>query len=1177
MNHAATVTTVGSNHNPSVYRDYVGFTATVTAGATGNVTFMDGTSTLGSCPISNAQAGLSTYTLSAGSHLITAVYEGDLYHDGSTSSVLTQIVNQTQSSISVSSTLNPSLYQDSVTFWASVYPNPGQTGQVTFFDGTMVLGVADLSSGPGMYNNVPFVTSDLSVGEHNITAVYSGDANYLGSTSAVWTQTVSPAVTTTTLAIPTGPIVFGQPANMTAKVSTGVCTPTGVVQFQVDGSNYGNPVNLVQGIATLSVSQIWAGTHQISAFYLGDSANLAASADTVGVISTVAGDGNSGFSGDGVAATSTALWHPQGVAVDSSGNLYIADTYNNRIREVLKDSGTIITVAGNGGTGFGGDGAAATDANITSPRAIAIDSAGNLFIADAYNRVREILKDSGTIITVAGNGGAGFGGDGGAATDANLNDVTGIAVDTAGNLFIADSSNNRVREVLKDSGTIITVVGNGDWGYSGDGGSATDAQISPPHSVAVDRSGNLFIASPFNHAIREVVKATGQIITVAGNGLYGSQGDGGPATSAMLQFPYSVAVDDAGNIYIADNDSARIRKVFASTGVITTVAGNGNYGTTGDGGQATDATFNAPAAIGLDGSGNLFIADVNVIRMVSAGQHLTIDSAIAATRISTSSSSVKYGDSVTFTATVSADAPSAATPSGGLVQFVVDGVNYKDVVTLVNGVATLDSSDLSVGSHSVTAVYAGDGLNFQGSTAPAITQTVNKLASTTTLASSANPSTYGNSVTFTATVPAGATGTVTFKDGVSTLGTGIISGTTATFSTATLTGGSHSVTAVYGGDTNYATSTSSVLTQTMAAAPVVTASPNSVSVNSGATATFTAAAIGNPVPTVQWQISTTNGISWANITGATNTSYTTTAITLANDGSQYRAAFTNSLGSAITSTATLRLNQAPAITSQPLNVTMNTGRIATFTVTASGFPVPSVQWQVLGTAIGSTWTDIPGATSTSYSTLASGNSGNKFRAVFTNTFGTATTNAATLTIGVVATVTGTSVGWGTQTANLFDAGNGRLLPRDTSTGNLRAIDIPWLGIKTITLTLDQSIASLAAGDITLKSAGGFIYSVTSVTGSGTTLTINLGGPGFVNADKVNVTVGNSSLASYSRRLDVLPGDVNDDGLVSALDQLLVSRQLTASYIVFYDIDGNGSLTSNDVSLIKTRIGNKLPG
>ena len=698
------------------------------------------------------------------------------------------------------------------------------------------------------------------------------------------------------------------------------------------------------------------------------------------------------------------------------------------------------------------------------------------------------------------------------------------------------------------------------------------------------------------------------------------------------------------------------------------MAGNGNYGTTGDGGQATDATFNAPAAIGLDGSGNLFIADVNVIRMVSAGQHLTIDSAIAATRISTSSSSVKYGDSVTFTATVSADAPSAATPSGGLVQFVVDGVNYKDVVTLVNGVATLDSSDLSVGSHSVTAVYAGDGLNFQGSTAPAITQTVNKLASTTTLASSANPSTYGNSVTFTATVPAGATGTVTFKDGVSTLGTGIISGTTATFSTATLTGGSHSitavyggdtnyatstssavsqtvntasttttlassanpstygnsvtftatvpagatgtvtfkdgvstlgtgiisgttatfstatltggshsVTAVYGGDTNYATSTSSVLTQTMAAAPVVTASPNSVSVNSGATATFTAAAIGNPVPTVQWQISTTNGISWANITGATNTSYTTTAITLANDGSQYRAAFTNSLGSAITSTATLRLNQAPAITSQPLNVTMNTGRIATFTVTASGFPVPSVQWQVLGTAIGSTWTDIPGATSTSYSTLASGNSGNKFRAVFTNTFGTATTNAATLTIGVVATVTGTSVGWGTQTANLFDAGNGRLLPRDTSTGNLRAIDIPWLGIKTITLTLDQSIASLAAGDITLKSAGGFIYSVTSVTGSGTTLTINLGGPGFVNADKVNVTVGNSSLASYSRRLDVLPGDVNDDGLVSALDQLLVSRQLTASYIVFYDIDGNGSLTSNDVSLIKTRIGNKLPG
>jgi len=190
--------------------------------------------------------------------------------------------------------------------------------------------------------------------------------------------------------------------------------------------------------------------------------------------------------------------------------------------------------------------------------------------------------------------------------------------------------------------------------------------------------------------------------------------------------------------------------------------------------------------------------------------------------------------------------------------------------------------------------------------------------------------------------------------------------------------------------------------------------------------------------------------------------------------------------------------------------------------------------------------------------------------VFTNTFGTATSNAATLSIAVVANVSSTSVGWGSQTANLVDAGNGRLLPAGRTTS------IPWLGINKVMLTLNQSIASLAAGDVTVRGVAGFTYSVASVTGSGTTWTINLAGTGLANPDKVTVTVGNSNLASYSKRLDVLPGDVNDDGLVSVADQMLVSRQLTGQYIVFYDIDGTGTLTSDDVSKIKARIGNKLP-
>jgi len=422
-------------------------------------------------------------------------------------------------------------------------------------------------------------------------------------------------------------------------------------------------------------------------------------------------------------------------------------------------------------------------------------------------------------------------------------------------------------------------------------------------------------------------------------------------------------------------------------------------------------------------------------------------------------------------------------------------------------------------------------------------------------------------------VTSGATGSVIFKDGTATLGTGAISGTTATFSTSALTGGSHSITAVYGGDTNFATSTSVAVAQVVAAAPVVTSNPSGLTLNAGATATFAAVGIGSPTPTVQWQVSTNGGSSWSNISGATSTSYTTPTVTAGNEGNQYRALFMNNLGSASTSAAVLHVNSAPAIANQPLNVTTNANSTATFAAIATGSPAPTVQWQK---NTGSGWNDITGATSVSYTTpvLAAGDTGSQYRAVFTNTFGTVATNAATLTIGVVATVSGTSVGWGTQTASLVDGGNGRLLPAGRTT------DIPWLGITKITLTLDQSIASLTASDITLKSAGGFTYSVASITAvvgsGGKSWDINLGGSGLVNPDKVTVTLGNSSVASYSKRLDILPGDVNDDGQVTVADQMLVQNQIGIGYLMMYDVDGSGSLTTTDVSLVKSRIGKKLP-
>ena len=326
---------------------------------------------------------------------------------------------------------------------------------------------------------------------------------------------------------------------------------------------------------------------------------------STGDISTVAGSTASGFGGDGGTATAARLTSPDDVAVDGSGNLYIADTSNHRIRKV-DTSENISTVAGTGTSGFSGDGGAATAAQLSRPRGVAVDGSGNLYIADASNhRIRKV-DTSGNISTVAGTGTSGFGGDGGAATEATLNYPRGVALDGAGNLYIADRNNHRIRKV-DTSGNISTVAGTGTSGFGGDGGAATAAQLSRPRGVAVDGSGNLYIADDFNYRIRKV-DTSGNISTVAGTGTFGFGGDGGAATAATLNAPGGVAVDGSGNLYIADTFNDRIRKVDATTGNISTIAGTGKF--SGDGGAATAATFNSPGGVAVDGSGNLYIADI---------------------------------------------------------------------------------------------------------------------------------------------------------------------------------------------------------------------------------------------------------------------------------------------------------------------------------------------------------------------------------------------------------------------------------------------------------------------------------------------------------------------------------------------------------------------------------------
>jgi sugar lactone lactonase YvrE len=282
------------------------------------------------------------------------------------------------------------------------------------------------------------------------------------------------------------------------------------------------------------------------------------------------------------------------VAVDGAGNLYIADTSNFRIRKV-DTSGNITTVAGNGTPGYNGDNIPATSAEFAFISDVAVDSAGNIYVADEYNnRIRKV-DAAGIVTTVAGNGTVGNGGDGGLAVYAQLYHPTGIAVDGHGNLFIADYDNQRIR-IVDSSGTITTIAGNGTVGYNCNNGAATGVGLHNPYGVAVDGFGNLYIADYGNQCVRMV--AAGAITTVAGNGTAGYGGDFGPATSARLNYPTGVAVDSLGDLYIADYVNNRIRKVETS-GVITTVAGNGAAGYNADGGLAIDTELYQPTGVAV--------------------------------------------------------------------------------------------------------------------------------------------------------------------------------------------------------------------------------------------------------------------------------------------------------------------------------------------------------------------------------------------------------------------------------------------------------------------------------------------------------------------------------------------------------------------------------------------------
>ncbi len=436
--------------------------------------------------------------------------------------------------------------------------------------------------------------------------------------------------------------------------------PTGgTVTFSNGAATLGT-APLINGLASFSTT-LGPGTYSVTASYSG-TATFASSSTTssAGFIFNQAGNGTFGstdLSSGTIQATAAELSNPYGVAVGPTGTIYIADTFNDVIDAVNPSTGVITVIAGT--LGVNGP---ASSGLLYDPRGIALD--GNLiFIADRDNNaVEELNLTTGSLTTIAGNGTFGDAGDGGPAIDAELASPSAVAVDSTGqNVYIADTFNNAIREVNLASGIITTVAGTlGTAGFSGNGGPATSATLFDPSGLVVDRSGNIYIADSDNDVVREVNASTGIISTIAGTALTaGFTGDGGLATSATLSAPWGLALNSTGTtLFIADRDNNAIREVNLATGIISTLAGSGTFGSTGDGGPALAATLSSPRSVAVDTSGNVYIADAlgNQVRMVAFGS---------------SSASVTVGQFATIQPGRTAMfAPDVPTGTGGVAQAI---------------------------------------------------------------------------------------------------------------------------------------------------------------------------------------------------------------------------------------------------------------------------------------------------------------------------------------------------------------------------------------------------------------------------------------------------------------------------------------------------------------------------
>ena len=964
-----------------------------------------------------------------------------------------------------------------------------------------------------------------------------------------------------------------------------------------------------------------------------------------GTMQTAVGSGEWTPVNDDVTAAQANLDLPSAVVVDGAGNIYIADSAHNSVREVYasgSNKGLIETICGSptGQSGYSGDGGHATDATLSNPQSIAIDGAGNLYIADTGNSaIRKIDAFSGNISSVVNHEQtttAGFSGDGGAATNALLNTPYGITVDAAGDLYVADSGNQRIREVTASNGIINTVVGTGYQPspgvgfYSGDGGSPTSADLNVPYAVAFDAAGNMYIPDSGNNRVRIVSNlgmAGAAINTFAGNGAKAYTGDGAAATLASLYSPEGVVVDPAGNVYIADNQNDRVRKVSSLTGYISTIAGPGagKYG--GDGGPANEAGIYGPQGLFLDGMGNLYIADFfdqrirwiqsNLVVLtftpgiyvdskstpqvqsiendgnaamtftsIAPDLNAAVDAPLTTCSISSSvsvdaicnvgaefaptevgnpivgnidlagneantpldvqvsgesdpltsttttlsatpASPVLFGTNVTMTASVLTGTGTL----GGNVTFMDGTTTLKTVALAANGLtgsASFSTKTLTVGPHSLTAVYDGDGVH--GTSTSAVV-TVNVLEATTVaLVSSQNPVLSGNAVSFTATVSStgggsAPTGTVVFKDGTTNLGSVTLASSVAVFTTSTLTPpGAHSITAAYSGDSENQESTSAALSQTVQGITSVTVagSPNPGSF--GSSLVFTATVTGNggtPGGTVNFTIDGSASGSPTLSGGAASVSTSALAVgthtvVATYNGDTYDTGATSAAYTETVQKATAIPNLVSALNPSA------SGQAVGFTVTVTGGT----------TSPTGTVNLVDGGTSIASSAL---------------THGIASFSITTLAVGTH-TMTAVYNGDGNYNTSTSSVLSQKVLPNTVAAVSSSAD--PSIAGKSVTVTVTVTGAS-PTGSVTLKDGTQSLASLTLAEGIASFPTSSL-------------AVGTHSLSA------VYYGDANNAGTTSATYSQVVNQATTTTVV---NASANPLTAGKSVSFTATVTGN----